>query len=131
MANFDFSRIAQWASETQIVVAEETAKIARNVFYKVVYNSPYRTGMFIGNWQIAPTKNTTATLNKETQAQKIAEINSVITDDYFLMHDTVVMFNNVDYAHNVEYDGWKRTGPYAPVATTMASVNAEFGGGKV
>ena len=131
MAYFDFSKISEWASDTQLKIAEETVKVARTVLYNVITESPYSTGRFLGNWQIGPNKNSYSLMTKATHEQKLQEITYTLTDDYFLIHKSIFIVNNVAYAKNVEELGWQRTGKYAPVAKTLAKFNALHGGGSV
>lgn len=122
MANrnsYFFDAIKQFAEETPREIAEETAKVTRGIFNTIVDYSPYLTGRFIANWQIGPTDVNFSTMGTDTWLSKQAEINKTITPDYFLTHSAAYMVNNVDYAHNVEYDGWRITVAYAPVGKTL------------
>ena len=115
--NLDFmSTIMEWASNTQIDVIETPAQIAKDILPKVILGSPVDSGRFVANWNVGSTPNITTSWTARTSKEaKIQQILSFITEDYFLRNKSVVLSNGLDYAHNVEYDGWKYTEAYAPV----------------
>lgn len=88
--------------------------------------APYAKGHFIANWNVAYTKVRSTTSMTMNAAQKIAEIESKITLDYFNKYSSVHMTNNLDYADKVENKGWVRTEAYAPIARTAALIRAKY-----
>lgn len=122
------SIISQFASDATIDIVEQSAEIARDVLSATVRYSPVNTGRFVANWHLGTSSSTSPTEMTMSRDSKIGEINSLITNDYFLRNVTIVMSNPLDYAHNVEYDGWRRTGPYAPRAEALVYARAKYTG---
>lgn len=112
--------IAEWASNVQIEIAEESAETVRAIFRSVIKESPYKTGRFLANWHIGNSNVDYSATSTSNHSKKLAEINFEITDDYFLRNTSAFIVNNVSYAKEVEEDGWRKTGPYAPIAKTLA-----------
>lgn len=127
MATDDFMDIAKWAQEAKQQAVVGSADKARRLFSDVVRYSPepeggvgptgrYSTGRFIANWNVGVAPRLSTTTSIDTKGNKIAEIVSIINDDFFLQYDVAFMTNALNYAKNVEYEGWKLTGPYRPIA---------------
>ena len=90
--------------------------------------APFATGRFVANWNVSPTKNTTTSIQTMTATQKINEITTQLSPDYFKNYNVVHMTNSLDYADKVENKGWSR-GPdqaYAPVAKTYAYIRTKY-----
>ena len=126
MSNNFFSEISEWSTDTKQEVAQEVSATARLIFTMVVDRSPYSSGKFIANWHVGPTDVNYSTMSTMDWDAKIAEIKSVITNDYFLKHDQVYLVNNLDYTTNVEYTGWAKTIAYAPVQKTLTKIGNGF-----
>jgi len=114
--------IAEWASDAQIGVATDCARITRELFNWVIQLSPIDTGRFIANWHIGNDAPTHSVLSKSNYTVKQKEVNWTITDDFFLRNASAYIVNNVSYAKQVEEDGWKFTDAYAPVAKAISKV---------
>ena len=121
-----FDDIVKWTEEANEEVATETAATARTIFTMIVDRSPYLTGRFIANWHVGPTDVGYSTMATMDWDAKIAEIKSVVTNDYFLKHDSVYLVNNLTYTQNVEYTGWVNTVAYAPVQKTITKIGNGF-----
>lgn len=130
MARYNFfGGISDWANETQDEVAVESARIATTIFTMIVDRSPVLTGRFVANWLIGPTDANYSVNSTMSWDQKIADIKSTITKDYFKTHDRVYMVNNVNYAKRIEEDGWGDMGgrsAYAPVAGALKKIGNGF-----
>lgn len=124
--NSFFSDISLWAKEANEEVAKETAQVARTIFTMVVNRSPILTGKFVKNWIVSPVDVPYSVVGTSDWDTKIAEINSLITNDYFLKHDRVFLVNNLVYTQNVEYTGWAKTIAYAPVQKTLTKIGNGF-----
>ena len=88
--------------------------------------APYSKGHFIANWNVSYSKVHTTTSLSMTAVQKIADIESTISKDYFKTYSSVHMTNSLSYADNVENVGWTRTQAYAPVAKTANLIRTKY-----
>lgn len=124
-----FDAIKRFAEETPQEIAEESAKITRDIFSTVIDYSPVDTGRFVANWQIETEVFNMSVVGTSTKSEKVAEINKKVTKDYFLTNSHIYMYNSVLYAFKVEYNGWNpptpKHLPYAPIAQTIG----KFSGG--
>ena len=118
--------LAQEARDMVFEVAEESSEAVRKLFVDVVEFSPspemgsrYSTGRFIANWMIGAVPVNRTINSTSTLSNKIQMVRAEVTDSHFLQYDTIYLLNSLDYAHNVEFDGWNRTGAYAPVAQAV------------
>lgn len=123
--------IAKWASATQEEVHTQVAQKTRILFTAVIMNSPskeptlagrsapFAQGTFISNWNIGPRASTEVTVVPSTKPAKVAEINRIINDDFFLNNTTAYITNSLDYADKIEYRGWQFSGPYTPVKLAL------------
>lgn len=122
--------IAAWASETQNWIGDATSNEAKLLFSRVVEYSPrqgiapFSTGHFIHNWTVSNSPLYFEKAGTTTSSQKIAEINSFITDEYFFMNKKIYLTNATSYAGQVEQDGWVRTDAYAPVVKAFGNFGA-------
>ena len=121
MAIFDISQLAKWCSEVQFKIAEDTAKAAREIGYKLIEESPYDTGRYVANWRIGKSQSISGmTESKETKVQAKSDINSYIDDGYFFTNDKVVIYNTAKYHDKVEDKGWVLTDAYQPIRKTLS-----------
>lgn len=114
--------IAQWASEAQEELYVEVAETTKKLFSLVINYSPKDTGRFLANWQIGNALTSFSIPATSDYSVKIAEIKSKITPEFFMIHNKAYIFNNVDYVQNVEYEGWRVTPKYAPVAKSIVQM---------
>jgi len=132
MANDTFADdIIEWASEAQYWASAEAAKKTRYLFVDIATFSPewprakYSEGHFMKNWQIANHPKRGEIAGETVRTQKVAEINAIVDDEYFLANESVFMTNNTSYAWQVEVVGWhegnQNTPAYAPVARGIAA----------
>lgn len=126
-----FSEISQWAKDSSTSVVEEMARTTRVIFTMVIDRSPRDTGRFINNWIVSPTDVSYSVIGTSDWDKKIAEMKSIITDDYFTKYNQAYIVNNLFYSDMVEH-GWPggRMG-YAPVTETIEKLNrlAKVGNG--
>ena len=123
--------IAAWASNAQYWASEEAAKKVRYLFIDVCIFSPewprakYSVGHFMRNWQVGNFPKSGELPGETVRSQKIAEINKVIDDEFFLTNPAAYLTNNTSYANQVEETGWhegnQNTPAYAPVARAIAA----------
>lgn len=120
--------IAEWAQETHKWTNKTAAAKARFVYKEVVLQSPsagltkYSTGHFLHNWRLSSKAPVEIELSGTASVPtKTSEINSFIDDSYFQREEKVFFSNSTEYLDQVEYLGWQRTPPYAPVARAIAA----------
>lgn len=116
------SEIAEWASTVQQEIYEESAQATRQLFHYVINLSPKKTGRFLANWQIGNSIPYYSISSTSTYEAKNADVESIINNDFFLFNKSAYIINNVDYAKQVEEDGWRLTQPYAPVAKAISNM---------
>jgi hypothetical protein len=114
--------IAEWASQTQIEMYEEVADTTKELFKHVIKFSPKDTGRFLANWQVGSSLTSFSVPATSDYAPKLLEIDLRITPDFFMLNRKAYIFNNVDYVSEVEYEGWRVTPKYAPVAKSIAKM---------
>lgn len=106
--------------------------IVYSLFTSVVYNSPtkpfarYSEGQFINNWfpSVGGYSNATTGSTSFDGMGSLSRILELKTSKAFYGQDNFVsMSNSLPYAQQVEYLGWSKTGPYAPVRNAITSFN--------
>ena len=85
----------------------------KDLFNKIVDDTPLDTGYASGNWQTS-SSGSSSTVDRRGKDAAKSEIESVITDNYFLKNKAVYFFNNVDYAYGLEYGNPSYTSHAAP-----------------
>lgn len=118
----ELSEFSQDCFDVKEEVEKDCALWTRTLFKWVIQLSPMDTGRFLANWQIGPQNSSFSMLGVSNYANKLTDVNVSISDDYFSRNQQAYIVNNVEYNWNVEYEGWKRTAPYAPVTTAVARV---------
>jgi len=122
-----FEEISDWAKEAPIWAATEAAAKTRSIFIKVCEFSPRRSyskfssGHFMKNWRPSPFPLGGEIAGEATLAAKVAEINNIIDDEFFLGNEAAFLVNNTSYADKVEYLGWPATPAYAPMEKGVAA----------
>ena len=119
--------------ETQNALCANVAETTKALFKTVVVYSPhkffgsrYSVGQFMANWQVGSDIASSPILGiVATPQQKIDEINSKITPEFFKTNKSAFMINCLDYADKVEYEGWKITAPYMPVDKATSGWSGE------
>jgi len=117
--------IAAWAQEAPLWAAEQAAIKTRSIFIKVCEFSPrqgygrFSTGHFMKNWRPTGVPVSGEITGEATLAAKVAEINKVIDDEFFLGNEAAYFTNNTHYAYKVEETGWhddgQNTDAYQPM----------------
>jgi len=97
-----------------------SASRCRELFKKIVDDTPIDTGKASGNWQTS-TSEPTAVIERLGKEAARSEIDSVISDDYFVRNKQVYFFNNLDYAFGLEYGNPSYTNPAAPFSMQAPS----------
>ncbi len=97
-----------------------SASRCRELFKKIVDDTPIDTGKASGNWQTS-TSEPTAVIERLGKEAARSEIDSVISDDYFVRNKQVYFFNNLDYAFGLEYGNPHYTNPAAPFSMQAPS----------
>ena len=78
----------------------------------------FSKGEFINSWYPAINgfDTTVSGAYDMTGSGSLSRISGLLGSNAFLGKDAIVsLSNNVSYADKVEYHGWTRTGPYAPI----------------
>lgn len=122
--------------------------VAYNLFTRIVNNSPhvgdgpYVAGHFVANWFPAVNSfDTSITGATSNGSDSLSRIDSIVKDSsaFYQKDGFVSLSNNLSYAANVEFLGWKAgkdpvsgwtwTGlrrVYAPVQTTFTAIKSEL-----
>lgn len=101
-------------------VREDSSKVfanrCRQLFTTVINMTPIDEGEAAGNWQTRPT-STSKEVSRYGKEAAIAEVNAVLTDDYFKKNNRVYFINNTFHAWGLEYGNPTYTNPAAPFSS--------------
>ena len=101
-------------------VRDESSKAfanrCRQLFTAVINTTPIDEGEASGNWQTRLT-STSKEVNRHGKEAAIAEVNAVLTDDYFKKNKRVYFINNTFHAWGLEYGNPTYTNPAAPFSS--------------
>ena len=118
-------------------IDQQVQAIVQYYFRQIVYHSPttfigavWAKRQFINSCYPAINgfdTSTTSTLSMDGVGS-LSRISNLIASKAFYGKDaTISLSNNLSYARQVEYQGWVRTGPYAPVDKAYYDVRTEYG----
>lgn len=101
-------------------VREDSSKVfanrCRQLFTTVINMTPKDEGKASGNWQTRPT-SISKEVNRHGKEAAIAEVDAVLTDDYFKKNKRVYFINNTFHAWGLEYGNPTYTNPAAPFSS--------------
>ena len=117
-------------------IDQQVQVIVQYYFRQIVYHSPtqpdamFAKGQFINSWYTAINGfDTSVTASVSIDGvDSLSRISNLIGSKAFYGKDSMIsLSNNLSYARQVEYDGWARTVPYAPVDKAYYDVRTEYG----
>ena len=103
----------KWAQVVREDILESSSKACVSLFTKIINTTPIDTGHAAGNWRTGASPPTSE-IERNGRAAAIQEVNSVLSSNYFAANKLVYFYNNVDYAHGLEYGNPAYTNPAAP-----------------
>ncbi len=110
-------------------------EIAQYAFRSAVGYSPtapearWAKGEFINSWYPAENSYSSSITGSYdySGAGSMARIAALSSSQVFFGKDGFIsLSNNLSYSLQVEYTGWQRTGPYAPVRNAIVSVMSTY-----
>jgi len=108
--------VKDWVQGTRVRLNETVRGIADEIAERVIEGTPVDTGHLVHNWQVGINVRPRAQLagvdpgKSEVKARVKAQNQALSIED-----KEWILANNVPYAVNAEYIGWKFTPPYMMV----------------
>lgn len=116
-------------------VTNKAVSVIKDIIESTVSNSPhfsdgapYSKGEFVNNWKIDASGDVPATrMTIGSIPLKIMQLKATVAPSDVINNRRLKLYNNVDYARNVEYIGWPRTSAYAPVHKALFEILSKYG----
>lgn len=100
--------LSKFAKGTEEKLEKTKRAVTLKLFSAIVLDTPVDTGRLRGNWQISIAAPKTGTLAREDKSGSTVNSEIKATVEASKLGDTVILRNNLPYAHRIEYDGWSK-----------------------